>query len=495
MILRTYENAIKRLNELLEKSKSSVVPPLNTRMDMQRAYLKASGFDLDAIDGLNIIHVAGSKGKGSTCAYIESILRHEGYRTGLLTYSISIVVNVNFINRSSPHLINIEERIRVNGEPVNRNVFAENFWALVDRFDENKENYGEYCDPLYLSHILHLALRIFMAQRVDVVILEVGLGGKYDKTNFVRRPLVTAVSSIELEHTNILGKTLPKIAWSKAGIFKTSVPAVVARGQQDEVIDVFIEVAHRVKCPLYIAPSLEDIQCQFGNLETWHRLKQMVDEAPVREKNICLALAAVSLWHSEKARISAGFGNSISVISTQVVGRFQQLNISEHVIFYLDCAHTIESIKHCTQWFQSASRSPNLDGRSSYKILLFTVTGKRDPLPMLEILEKMNFDAVYFVGYFSGPLGKRTMRLPNKQPASSQCVKRWRELNYSSPCYELANDNFAGFIEQIQKWDGASTLHLISGDILVKKIQVFATGSLYLVGDVLKLLGQPLKWT
>ncbi|KAM7538628.1 hypothetical protein Aperf_G00000051691 [Anoplocephala perfoliata] len=463
-------------------------------MDMQRAYLKASGFDLDAIDRLNIIHVAGSKGKGSTCAYIESILRHEGYKTGLLT---------------SPHLVNVEERIRINGEPVDRNIFAENFWALFDKFNENKGSYSEYRDPLYLSHILHLALRIFIAQNVDVAILEVGLGGKYDHTNFIRRPLVTVVSSIELEHTAILGNTLSEIAWNKAGIFKINVPAVVARDQEDEVMNVFIETAQAVKCPLYIAPSLEDIQWEPGNLKNWHLLKQKIGEVPVREKNICLALATVSLWHSEKARISAGFNTSINavdaktlsvtptdcqiagVLSTQVVGRFQELNASEHVTFYLDCAHTIESIKHCTQWFQSVNRAPQVAEPLPYKILLFTVTGNRNPLPMLEILEKVKFDAVYFSGYFNGPL----VRLPNKQPESLQCIKQWRELNSSVPCYELTNDNFVEFIAKMQKWDGARTLHLPSGDILARKIKVFATGSVYLVGDVLKLLDQPLKWT
>ncbi|KAL5971258.1 Folylpolyglutamate synthase mitochondrial [Taenia solium] len=77
---------------------------------------------MDDLDKLNIVHVAGSKGKGSTCAYIESMFRHEGYRTGLIT---------------SPHLINVEERIRVDGEPVGRDLFAEHFWLLYDKFSEN----------------------------------------------------------------------------------------------------------------------------------------------------------------------------------------------------------------------------------------------------------------------------------------------------------------------------------------------------------------------
>ncbi|VDL61010.1 unnamed protein product [Hymenolepis diminuta] len=177
-------------------------------MDIQRAYLKASG--LDAINySLNIIHVAGSKGKGSTCTYIESILRKEGYRTGLIT---------------SPHLINIEERIRIDGQPVNRDIFAKHFWDLHDDFEANKNMYHPvFPSPTFISYILHVALRIFLSEEVDVVIMEVGLGGRYDETNFIRRPLVTAVAEIELEHTEILGNTIEEIAWNKAGIFKARI--------------------------------------------------------------------------------------------------------------------------------------------------------------------------------------------------------------------------------------------------------------------------------
>nr|CUU99545.1 hypothetical transcript [Hymenolepis microstoma] len=449
---------------------------------------------LDQIDSLNIIHVAGSKGKGSTCAYIESILRKEGYRTGLFT---------------SPHLINVEERIRINGLPVDRDVFAKAFWNLYEKFEENKNMYHPmYPKPTFLSLILHLALRLFLSEKVDVAILEVGLGGKYDHTNFIRCPLVTAVNTIELEHTDLLGDTIEEIAESKAGIFKPNVPAVVGWNQPSRVMDVFIARANSVKCPLYIAPSFDVIESEARGQKNWELLKQTVMDVPIRGKNISLALSIVSLWHSAKDRLSGGVecshksisAKTLSVVPTeiqiegalsaQVVGRFQEVNVSENVHFFIDCAHTIESMECCSKWFLACNESSKPNEQPPYKILLFTVTGSRNPLEMLSILEKHHFDVIYFVDYVSGSL----KRLPGKKPQLSVCVTQWQKLNSSTPCYELANENFPQFISQLQNWDGESTLHLPFEDVSTRRINVLTVGSFYLAGDVLKLLKQPLRW-
>ncbi|VUZ43574.1 unnamed protein product [Hymenolepis diminuta] len=362
--------------------------------------------------------------------------------------------------------------------------------------------------PTFISYILHVALRIFLSEEVDVVIMEVGLGGRYDETNFIRRPLVTAVAEIELEHTEILGNTIEEIAWNKAGIFKPRVPAVVLGNQQSGVMEVFIGRANAVKCSLYIAPTFDVIESEARGLKNWELLKQRVADAPIREKNITLALSVVSLWHSEKDRISAGVKTSYKsisaktlsvtptetqiegVLSAQVVGRFQKINVSENVHFFIDCAHTVESMKCCSKWFRTFNESSKPD-EQPYKILLFTVTGGRNPFKMLSILEKLNFDAVYFVNYVSGDL----KRLPNKTPQLSTCVEQWQKLNSSTPFYELTNENFVQFISKMQAWDGESTLHFSCGVVSAKKINVLAVGSVYLVGDVLKLLNQTLKWS
>ena len=129
------------------KHTNEPVPSLDLKIPTQRAYLQASGLSvsplglfqtipqLEDLDNLKIVHVAGSKGKGSVCTYIESVFRHEGYRTGLITWGKYIpLLHQSF---RSPHLINVEERMLINGKPLDKDVFAEYFWLIYDKFKEN----------------------------------------------------------------------------------------------------------------------------------------------------------------------------------------------------------------------------------------------------------------------------------------------------------------------------------------------------------------------
>lgn len=155
---------------------------------------------------LPIIHIAGTKGKGSTAAYTEKILRDQGLRTGLFT---------------SPHMISPCERIRINGIPLAEDKFATVFWNCYDRLlrssDEN--NHAVH----FFQILLVMALQSFCDEKVDAAIVEVGIGGTLDVTNFVS-PTVTAITLIDYDHTQILGNTLPEIAAQKAGIIKVSPP-------------------------------------------------------------------------------------------------------------------------------------------------------------------------------------------------------------------------------------------------------------------------------
>ncbi|CUT99447.1 folylpolyglutamate synthase mitochondrial [Echinococcus multilocularis] len=345
-------------------------------MDIQRAYLRASGRTLDELANLNIVHVAGSKGKGSTCAYIECMLRHEGYRTGLITKRLEFCAKPY----RSPHLINVEERIRINGKPVERELFAEHFWMLYDKFNANAETFGEFPKPSYLSFLLHVAFGIFVSTKVEVAVVEVGLGGRYDFSNFVNRPRVTVVAAIELEHTNFLGDTIREVAWNKAGIFKPGVAAVVATDEPEDAMAVFTEEAKAVQCPLFVAPRFVDVQRSLGGddvvLSDWQRLVHEMECPLVHERNVCLALAAVSLWHGHYSTVSPSVLLDPSmlaskdvptlcpcptrkqingILSTRVVGRFHEVQMSKKLTFYVDCAHTAESIGHCSKWFETVS--------------------------------------------------------------------------------------------------------------------------------------------
>ena len=185
---------------------------------------------LDALDNphhrYGIVHVAGSKGKGSTSAFLEHICRAAGYRTGLYT---------------SPHLHTFRERVAVDGQPISPERFAgllAETEAAANRIEAERPDRGRVTA---FELITALALSAFSAERCDLAIVEVGLGGTYDATNVVD-PLVAVITTLDFEHTHVLGETMSEIAGNKAGIVKAGRPVVSCR-QPEEAIDVIVRVA------------------------------------------------------------------------------------------------------------------------------------------------------------------------------------------------------------------------------------------------------------
>lgn len=174
------------------------------------------------------IHVGGTNGKGSTSHMIASILQEAGYKVGLYT---------------SPHLKNFTERVRVNGEEISRE-------AVIDFIESNKtflENQG----LSFFEMTVGMAFKEFANQKVDIAVIEVGLGGRLDSTNIIT-PEVSVITNIGLDHTQFLGETLPEIAFEKAGIIKYGVPVVVGE-RQNETENVFTAKAEECKAPIVFA--------------------------------------------------------------------------------------------------------------------------------------------------------------------------------------------------------------------------------------------------
>ncbi|KAF5398179.1 Folylpolyglutamate synthase [Paragonimus heterotremus] len=277
---KTYESALKQLNTAINKV--TIVRPVNLielhakRCKSIRSSLLALGIKDSDINDLHIIHVTGSKGKGSTCATVEAVLRNLGYRTGML---------------SSPHLINVEERIRINGRPISQDYFAQLFWDVhssINKLDDSSLH-------TFLHYILVMACKAFVAEKVDAAIFEVGIGGRYDHTNFFEKPALSVVTHLDLEHTDMLGNTLEKIAWMKAGIFKSGSPALVSADQTEGTLHVFIEQACAIGCPLYITPRLEELSFA-GNLFPNCTGNASSGIHKVRSTQLCQSLSTVHLW-------------------------------------------------------------------------------------------------------------------------------------------------------------------------------------------------------
>jgi dihydrofolate synthase/folylpolyglutamate synthase len=204
----------------------------------------AAKFDLENISALSerlgrpdraypTAHIAGTNGKGSTAAFLESILRRAGFRTGLNT---------------SPHLEKINERIRVDGKEISDDDFAE-MLTHVQALTEELLAAGKLrAHPTYFECVTAMAFQYFAESRVDFGVFEVGLGGRLDATNIVD-PAITIITSIEFDHENFLGHSLREIAAEKGGILKRGVPVVLA-AQRAEAHEVVVAQAKKLGCPV-----------------------------------------------------------------------------------------------------------------------------------------------------------------------------------------------------------------------------------------------------
>ena len=180
-------------------------------------------------------HIAGTNGKGSTAAFLESILRRSGFRTGLNT---------------SPHLEKINERIRVNGEEISDEAFAETFTRIQVLNEELLAAGKLRAHPTYFECVTAMAFECFARERVDFGVFEVGLGGRLDATNILT-PVVSVITRVDFDHESFLGHSLAEIATEKAGILKPGVPLILAE-QRPEALEVIRAHANELACPLIL---------------------------------------------------------------------------------------------------------------------------------------------------------------------------------------------------------------------------------------------------
>jgi dihydrofolate synthase/folylpolyglutamate synthase len=192
-----------------------------------------------------VVHIAGTNGKGSTAAFIERILREAGFRTGLNT---------------SPHLERINERIRIDGEEISDELFAENFTRIHGVIEELLAEGMLKAHPTYFECVTALAFEVFARKRVDFAVIEVGLGGRLDATNVVT-PAVAVITRVDFDHENFLGHSLKEIAGEKAGILKVQVPTVIAK-QVEEVREVLLRKAAELRSRVIETGKAFTVECE-----------------------------------------------------------------------------------------------------------------------------------------------------------------------------------------------------------------------------------------
>ncbi len=194
------------------------------------AWLRVLGYSPQGLNRLNVVHVAGTKGKGTTCAFTNSIL--ERYRRRREHGGGSTPGPHKIGLYTSPHLVAVRERIRINSEPISEALFARYFFELWEAMEVAEAAATETGTtgslpprPSYFRFLTLLSFHVFLREGVDAAIYEVGVGGALDATNVVDQPAATAVTTLGIDHVETLGATIDKIAWHKAGIFKPGSPA------------------------------------------------------------------------------------------------------------------------------------------------------------------------------------------------------------------------------------------------------------------------------
>ena len=288
-------------------------------------------------------HIAGTNGKGSTAAFLESILRHAGFRTGLNT---------------SPHLERINERVRVAGEEIG----GEDFAAVLTRIQSLTEQLlaeGRLrAHPTYFECVTALAFEYFAQQRVEFGIFEVGLGGRLDATNIVT-PVVSIISRIDFDHENFLGHSLQEISTEKAGILKPSVPVVLAE-QRPEALEVVLARAATLGCPVIdiaAAYRVDHESMQDGCVRahvTESDSGWSIEVAPrlpgrFQLQNALNAVAAARMLQERGFRISDQ-DIAQGIASTVWPGRIEKLQ--SHPDVYLDGAHNPSAARELATFWQ-----------------------------------------------------------------------------------------------------------------------------------------------
>ncbi len=275
------------------------------------------------------IHVAGSNGKGSTCSFIASILQEHEFKVGLYT---------------SPHFIKFNERIRVNGKEISDK-------AIISFLESNKK-FIEIEKTTFFEIATAMAFNHFKKEKVDYAVIETGLGGRLDATNTIS-PLISVITSISLEHTNILGKTLSKVAYEKAGIIKKNVPIIIGKIPKSAK-NVISKVTEENESNLIEIKDIIKIRKNNFELNLSSEFRKFyIRNLPGVHQfyNAGIAIKVVEniLSNFDYNKIQVGLDNVI--VNSGLQGRYERISENPSIIF--DSAHNLEGVKSFIKQFKN----------------------------------------------------------------------------------------------------------------------------------------------
>ncbi|KAJ5389563.1 Folylpolyglutamate synthase [Penicillium cataractarum] len=379
---RSYEAAIAALNSLQtnfaiveELKKSTSREDLNKRSLPETVeWLRRIGYKPSDLDRLNLVHVAGTKGKGSTSAFISTILSQ--YTKAEPGQSSPRLHKVGLY--TSPHLRFARERIKIDNAPLSEEQFARYFFEVWDRLDDAAKAAGEdpaslSTKPQYFRYLTLMAFHTYLSEGVDAAVIECGIGGEYDCTNVIEQPKVAAITSLGIDHTAMLGTTIDKIAWHKGGIIKSGAKAFTAP-QPSSAEQVLAERAAAKGTQLNVVSEHPELRAGASQVKLG-----LAGDFQYTNASVAVASAAEFLRKTGVADISenvmseplpAKFKTGLE--ETRLGGRCET-RFEKNVAWYIDGGHTLESIRLAGQWFASRIQADSSSDIASKKprILIF----------------------------------------------------------------------------------------------------------------------------
>ncbi|KAJ5110337.1 folylpolyglutamate synthase [Penicillium alfredii] len=304
-----------------------------------KEWLGILGYTERDINGLNIVHITGTKGKGSTCAFTRCLLRAHGLRTGF-PRRIGLY--------TSPHLRCIRERIQIDDQPITEDLFTKYFFEVWERlFLDGQPNIQPAGQPRFLQLLALTAFHTFLSEKVEAAIFETHHGGEYDATNVIERPVVSGVTSLGLDHVAQLGPTVEDIAWHKAGIFKTGSPAFSVQQEQGPR-DVMKKRAEEKGTTLDFVPVNNNLLP--NDVE--------VLGVPVQRINFSLAIELSRILLQAKAPGNMLTNGDIScgVERFSWPGRFEIITEAT-TTWLVDGAHNELSVGQAAEWYANVTRN------------------------------------------------------------------------------------------------------------------------------------------
>ena len=440
------DDAVQWLYDRIDYERIRPAPSLNPfRLERIERLLKRIGSPQERIPA---IHIAGTKGKGSTAAMVDSILQASGMRTGLFT---------------SPHIEQFEERMRVSGRMPHPDQLTRLVSKLAEILHESEVESSDRV-PTFFEITTLLAWMLFDEEDVEIAVLETGLGGRLDCTN-VCRPLVTVITSIGLDHTHILGDTLSLIAAEKAGILKAGVPVV--QGQLPEVADVVVTArARELGCRQFIC----------GREFAWHVDHNDNDTSGRRRSQKILVLTPTGKYDALTIPLLGqhqAHNASLAVMTAELLGdagyrqiddvavseglrtthwplRFEVFDQNPTIV--LDAAHNTDSMKAVA----SVLTGPEWSNRR--RVLVFAASADKDAHSMIQTI-RPHFDDVVFTRFLRNPRSRQAEELLSIAESLQD------DRSPATCCYVAQNPSDA--LQAARELAGHSGLVVVTGSIFL----------------------------